>query len=259
MPTDPSALILDHVRQFTVGFAKAGDRPNALGSGVLVRTGTLSGILTCAHVEELLRERRKIGWVDFNRGLSFQAETLDMETVPSILQGSSQWKVAEPDICFIHLPYHRAGSFAANCSFLNADANFERFREPDPSADVIDAVFGLVEDFSGPTTREHGLVTSKVRGVLTPGRIVAKDDETTTLECLEQNIPDLPGRFGGTSGGGLWRVYLRTSQDGAPSIEECRLIGIASQDNLVARPPRIICQSPRRLANVLAGARDRFS
>ena len=120
---------------------------------------------------------------------------------------------------------------------------------------MVHTVCGLVEEFSGPTTRESGgLVKRGLKAVLTPGRIVEKDGGTTTLECLERNISDLPGSFGGTSGGGLWRVNLRAREDGSPEIVELRLRGIASWEDRNARPPRIVCQEIGRLAQIITKA-----
>ena len=48
--------VLNKVKQFTVGFGRAGETPAAKGSGVLIRYGEISGILTCAHVENHLHE-----------------------------------------------------------------------------------------------------------------------------------------------------------------------------------------------------------
>jgi hypothetical protein len=44
---------------------------------------------------------------------------------------------------------------------------------------------------------------------MTPGNLLDLNHETATLGCLDTNIDDLPNSFGGTSGGGPWRVYLR--------------------------------------------------
>jgi hypothetical protein len=53
---------LNKVKQFTVGFGRAGEKPAAKGSGVLVKQGELTGILTCAHVAAHLRELKQPGW-----------------------------------------------------------------------------------------------------------------------------------------------------------------------------------------------------
>ena len=51
--------VLDKVKHFTIGFARAGETPAAKGSGVLIKHGELHGILTCAHVDKYLRELKQ--------------------------------------------------------------------------------------------------------------------------------------------------------------------------------------------------------
>jgi hypothetical protein len=70
---------------------------------------------------------------------------------------------------------------------------------------------------------------------------------SATLECFESNLPDLPSSFGGTSGGGLWRVYVRKrDDDGGYEAVHHRLIGIASSEDR-RTPPRITCQGFGRI------------
>jgi hypothetical protein len=75
-----------------------------------------------------------------------------------------------------------------------------------------------------------------------------------TLECFRQNIPDLPSSFGGTIGGGLWRVYVRKLEDESFDAVHHRLIGIASREEK-SSPPRIICQGTGRVEALLEAVR----
>ena len=79
-----------------------------------------------------------------------------------------------------------------------------------------------------------------------------------TLECFEENIPDLPDSFGGKSGGGLWRVYARKREDGSFETVYHRLIGIASSEDK-GTPPRIACQGIGRIDMMLEGVRRQMS
>ncbi len=82
MIDDIAGATLDKVKQFTVGFGRAGDEPAAKGSGVPVKYGGMIGILTCAHVDRFLRKSKQpIGLVRLNRGLIDQFGTLNMEEV----------------------------------------------------------------------------------------------------------------------------------------------------------------------------------
>jgi hypothetical protein len=66
------------------------------------------------------------------------------------------------------------------------------------------SVFGLVEEFTGATTREKGMATTLLQGVLTPGALLDLSAVNPTLECFEDNLHVLPDSFGGTSGGGCF-------------------------------------------------------
>jgi hypothetical protein len=70
-----------------------------------------------------------------------------------------------------------------------------------------------------------------LKGVLTSGELRDFEALTATLECFKQNLSDLPDSFGGTSGGGLWRVYVRKRDDGSFEAVHHRLIGIASRED----------------------------
>ena len=252
--------MLDRVKQFTIGFAIAGDTPAAKGTGVLVKHGELHGILTCAHVDKYLRDlKQPIGLVRFNRGLAQQFGTLDMGRIFSHVAGEEPWTQGDDDISFIRLPPDLVGNIAKDCVFLDAERNFSK-PEPDDRSSLIPAhsVFGLVEKFTGATTRQSGMATTLLKGVLTSGVLRDFGALNATLECFKENLPDLPDSFGGTSGGGLWRVYVRKGDDGSFEAVHHRLIGIASQEDKCS-PPRITCQGMGRVEAMLEGVRRSLS
>ena len=256
MLKDLAAAVLDRVVLFTVGFARAGETPAAKGSGVLVKHGELHGILTCAHVDKYLRTlKQPVGMVRFNRGSAQQFGTVDLGDVFSYAAGEEPWDKGDDDISFIHLPPNLIGNIAKDCVFLDADMNFTK-PEPEDRSSLIPAfsVFGLVEKFTGATTRQDGRATTNLKGVLTSGLPRDSGALNTTLECFEQNIPDLPESFGGTSGGGLWLVYAREDEGGFKAVHH-RLMGIASREELDCSPPRIICQGMGRVEALLEGVR----
>jgi hypothetical protein len=256
MPKDVADAVLDKVKHFTIGFGRAGDTPAAKGSGVLIKQGELHGILTCAHVDKYLRElKQPVGLVRLNRGLAQQSGTLNMDEVLSYAAGDEPWTKGGEDIAFIHLPQHLVGNIEKDCVFLDAEKNFTK-PEPNDHSSLIQAhsVFGLVEQFTGATTRQNGRATTLLKGVLTSGVLRDLDALTATLECFEENRPDLPDSFGGTSGGGLWRVYVRKRDDRSFEAVHHRLIGIASREDK-GTPPRITCQGIGRIEMMLEGAR----
>lgn len=257
MAKDLADAVLERVVQFTIGFARAGETPAAKGSGVLVKHGELHGILTCAHVDKYLRElKQPLGLVRFNRGSAEQFGTLDMGDVFSHAAGDEPWDKGDDDICFVRLSPDLVGNIAKDCVFLDADRNFTK-PEPEDRSSLIPAfsIFGLVECFTGPTTRQDGRATTNLKGVLTSGIPRDFGPLNSALECFEQNIPDLPASFGGTSGGGLWRVYVRENAGGGFDAVHHRLMGIASREELDCSPPRIISQGMGRVEALLEAVR----
>jgi len=260
MPDGISDAVLDRVRHFTIGFARAGEAPAAKGSGVLIKHGELHGILTCAHVDKYLRQlKQPIGLVRLNRGLAQQSGTLSLDEVLTYAAGEAPWTKRGDDIAFIHLPAHLVGNIAKDSVFLDAEKNFAK-PEPDYPSSLIQvhSIFGLVEQFTGATTRQRGRATTLLKGVLTSGVLRDLDALTATLECFEENLPDLPESFGGTSGGGLWRVYVRRRADGGFDSVHHRLIGIASSE-VQGAPPRITCQGMGRIEMILKGVCRKMS
>ncbi|KJC52029.1 hypothetical protein [Bradyrhizobium sp. LTSP857] len=248
-----SDAALSKVWHFTIGFARAGETPAAKGSGVLVKYKGLMGILTCGHVDTYVRSlKQPIGLVRFNRGLAEQFGTIDLDEVFSHVAGEEPWERGSDDIAFINLPPHLVGNIAKDCVFLDIERNFVR-PDPDSRSELlgVHAVFGLVEAFTGETTRQNKRATTRLRGVLTPGKLLQIDHLNATLECFEENIPTLPDSFGGTSGGGLWRVYVRKRDDGVFEAEHYRLLGIASREDIALTPPQIACQGPGRIEMLL--------
>lgn len=115
----------------------------------------------------------------------------------------------------------------------------------------VDAAFGLVHEFSGEPKRGGGRVTTPMKGILTPGHVVARENSVMTLECMDYSVPQLPKSFGGTSGGGLWRVYIADEPDGSYRALETRLIGIATFQRDATH---IMCQAMERIEQCLVPA-----
>jgi hypothetical protein len=203
--------------------------------------------------------KQPVGLVRLNRGPTEQFGTLDMAEVDTYAAGEEPWTVGGEDLAFIHLPPHLVGNIARDCIFLDAEKNFTK-SQPDGYSPLIrvHSVFGLVEEFTGVTTRQNGRATTLLKGVLTSGVLCDVDALNATLECFEENLADLPDSFGGTSGGGLWRVYAHRREDGSFEGVHHRLIGIASRQTRDA-PPRIMCQGIGRIEMMLEGVLRRMS
>jgi hypothetical protein len=128
----------------------------------------------------------------------------------------------------------------------------KKFIDGEPSHRThVDAVFGLVDEFSEKPVKEKGSVTTPMQGVLTPGHIVERKNGAMTLECMAYNVPHLPNSFGGTSGGGLWRMYLNQADNSSYEHVQTRLCGVASFQR---DSTHIVCQGIERLEQALISA-----
>ncbi|MBR0960893.1 hypothetical protein [Bradyrhizobium japonicum] len=167
--------------------------------------------------------------------------------------GEPRWSNPDAvDLAFTRLPERDVATLNATCVFLNWDLNYKKFTSGEPKRDAhVDAVFGLVDEFSGEPVRGGGLVTTPMQGVLTPGHVVARDKGVMTLECMDYNVRRLPQSFGGTSGGGLWRMYLNVGTDGSYGEVETRLCGLASFQRDATH---IACQGIERIEQFLIPA-----
>lgn len=258
MPTDASELLVPHARRFTVGFVlNDPPAPKVLGSGVLLAVGQVSGILTCAHVAEQYRQRTEVGLLRFSRDNVDQRQKLMLgETTTLFIKeniGDPPWTNPNAiDLAFTQLPDRDVSTLKATCVFLSWDLNWKKFKGGEPShAAHVDAVFGLVDEFSGQPLVGGGSVTTPMKGVLTPGHVVSGDGGVLTLECMDYNIADLPKCFGGTSGGGLWRMYLNIAADGSYAEVQTRLCGVASFQRDATH---IVCQGFERIERFLLPA-----
>jgi len=170
------------------------------------------------------------------------------------LRGRQPWD--DQNLAFIHLPPHLIGNIEKDVVSLDIEKNSTK-PEPNDFSSLIrgHAVFGLVEALTGETTRQNGRAVTLLRGVMAPGELRDFNPSTATLECFETNLADLPHSFGGTSGGGLWRVYLRKNEDESFEVIHYRLIGIASRETKGVVPPRIMCQSIGLVEGLLENVR----
>jgi hypothetical protein len=164
--------------------------------------------------------------------------------------GDPPWSNPEAiDLAFTLLPVPDVATLSAFCVFLNWGRNMDKFMGGEPNHGAhVDAAFGLVHEFSGEPVAGDGLVTTPMQGVVTPGNIVRRGKGQMTLQCMDYNVAALPSSFGGTSGGGVWRMYANVASNGSYEEVQTRLCGVAS---FQPDATHIICQSFERINQAL--------
>jgi hypothetical protein len=259
--------IASHVANYSIGFCRFTGNANeedarASGSGTLVTVGTLSGVLTAGHVLENLPDTGNVGLVRYlNRSENLQKLKLDMGWAEKLIISSGEWTRSGPDIGFLRLPPTTAATLGATNSFLNLDKRRAEMVGAEPSSSYFDAVVGTVgrwtEDLAplNPSTKRKGFT-----GLFGAGTIIKKYEvDGYDLFNFKPAEPDpgieLPSDYGGVSGGGAWRAYLKVTAN-AYTLQELRLLGVAFFQ--IPAPPRgkpvLVCQGPRSVYITLVDA-----
>jgi hypothetical protein len=114
----------------------------------------------------------------------------------------------------------------------------------------VDAMLGLVAEFSQQPFIEGKEFISPMRGVLHTGHVCAQENGLLTVKAMDYNLHELPKSFGGMSGGGLWRVYF-VEDEKESKIVATMLCGIASWQ---IDHKKIACQGWDRIDQALVPA-----
>jgi hypothetical protein len=217
----------------TIGFVRVRDgAPASLGSGTLIRFGTVVGVLTCAHVLEALLREEEIGILCFPvRATQIQRLRLPMATTDHVAIGTPPWNEDGPDLAFLSLPAPFIGDIESIASIVNGDLHRQNIVAGDPEKTLkLCAMAGVVDEMTkAPILSEipGGIAaTTSFEALLNVGHIFV-DDENADRFRFQPIVSDgaiLPTSYEGTSGGGLWKFYLDPYDF---SLVQARLIGVA--------------------------------
>jgi len=233
----PDALlgaVSARLSHYTIAFIRltpspAGDEPQLIGSGVLVKAGGVHAILTAAHVLPLLP---KSGQVCILLEPTPQPHVVDRIGLTYREIAYSGGGYDGPDLAAVILAPSIAAALAAKKSFCNLD----RWRDAaagvsDDLHDGVWAVQGWVNERThvivNPETRERTTRFYNFTGFGGPDPAAALNGYDYFDFVYERQVPDCaPNSWGGVSGGGLWEIRLR--RDGGSITEERAILaGIA--------------------------------
>jgi hypothetical protein len=253
-------------RWYTIGFV-APERPLArsLGSGTLVSFGTLHGILTARHVVDEMHKQKEggrlneIGLVQSTmRDAQLQGIRFPSDFINDVTIGHEPDDEFGPDLAFIRLPDQTAAALMANCSFLNFHNEAELLKSPAPDGTKQrDFIFGIVAEWdTDEPDPSKGLDMGLISVQMNEGNVneIAARDGYDRLEFSplhDQEFQALPNQnvfppksYGGTSGGGLWRLAVETMADGKERLVQSRLLGLPYFEKEVNGWLTIICHGP---------------
>jgi hypothetical protein len=197
MAHDISDAILSHISNFAVGLVarEQGKGSTILGSGVLASIEGRRGILTCGHVAETYEKLPEIGLVRFV-ATGQQRRMIKLHDTQTIILKSSDTfteKKEVLDLAFTAFPPSTASSIEAQSVFLNIEKNRTRMEVLASSEGKhVDAMLGLVAEFSQKPFVEGKEVVSPMLGVLHSGHVCTQENGLLTFRAMDYNLHRLP-------------------------------------------------------------------
>lgn len=239
---------LRKMANFSIGLLRIIDDDIApLGSGTLVRVGKTCGIVTAAHVWDMVEREKRIGFYQNPlRRSEIQSAAEYTTNLATINIGQETYLEVGPDIAFVRLPDTKASTLEMHGAFLNADRHHEVIIERRETDDFhLDAIVGMVEEWDKTVTMRDRAKVIRLDALTNVGRATKLPDGQQGFDrLLFEPIPEdgfvLPSSYGGVSGGGLFRVYV----DG-DSVSRVTLFGVAFWETKVGgKAEKIICHGP---------------
>lgn len=246
MPTvDPndtaSDLALNNLSPSLIGFLRTNSKgkvvdPSGLGSGTLVQIGQRRGILTAAHVLDVLPAEEPIGILNFARRRELQHKIVISERDKFYLPEWPQSRIA--DCGFLMLDQEaisRLESFG--CVFHNL-AIPRKFKDVQHFGHDRQMTFvaGVVEE-----TREVQ-INQQNRPVIVYEAQTLPSKTLKRIQCLGLIVtsPDYasymsaPKTYQGLSGGGVWSLIFYRANDNEPLKIDKKLVGVAFYERAAA-------------------------
>ena len=259
MSFDFGPIMDANIAPSTISFLKIANpaAPVLFGSGTLVKCRNLRGILTCGHVFEAVATQNEIGILLYPVvSTTRQQFKIDVpEFVSDSIIFSATPKSADgPDLAFIPLPDQHAENLASLGTFVDLDIGKTRaFTSVPVDEECFEAVSGAIQDLTPPLRIEDKKAVQEISGLMNVGNVIS----TVTLNGFDivtfQPNPGpnfkLPASYGGTSGGGIWRVLVKKQENGCYSHRQNKLIGVAFWETdlpnrkIIGHGPESICEN----------------
>jgi hypothetical protein len=248
LPTSTIDVACDHIAQYTVAmnrvFRRDGKPDSQLvGTGTLVNIEGLDCILTADHVLEVFAEPERLSLMSSFKGEPRGHEfALSHLGIHRIARGPSA--EAGPDVGLIVLPQQSIGALRSEKIFYNVNRRSERFAGTYLPRDhgfwFNCGLIGETEKALAPLPNVPNL--KGYEGLCGASANPTESDDGV-FDYLEVRVDyggrtDLPGTFGGMSGGGLWQVLLRKTASGIIEPEDYILSGVTFFQTAVEQKTR---------------------
>ena len=249
--------VFTYMRDSTVTFLGEPDANGiAIGSGTFVEYGEIRGILTCSHVLRAITASNKVNIagheyrdaIGITKNLTVRNH--DIVEFPNIAN-------SQPDLGFLRIDDEEAASLKARYSFLNGNKHSELSEKPEPDSDhSLHFLSGAFEHLTTKKSYDGSTATIILATHHTQGQVVKRQEVgdhdylTFIPDPMEENREQLPPTFAATSGGGLWKYYLRKLPDNSVKLVEFRFTGIAFFQS-GEQPNQITCHGPMSVHKTL--------
>jgi hypothetical protein len=201
-----------------------------VGSGTFVFSSNAYGILTAAHVVDLLKGKFSLGLTLKEQEHKYAIDSMHL-AIRRIANG--QVDSEGPDLAFIQLPTSEIPTIKATSTFYNLDRNRDRILSTPPDLDMgIWALCGVPDILTTDGASEIGFESRKEfysRCGFGGIRSIYEVDgfDYCDFEVKYDSSPNIPESFGGVSGGGLWQIPLQKRPDQIIEAKEYILSGVA--------------------------------
>jgi hypothetical protein len=258
------------ISDFVVGFvalrgAEVDMRAELGGSGTLVQVEGSYGILTAHHVLQHLPDAPEIGLILPTR---FQPMlhrfVLRREAVRRLKVARGDRDSEGPDLGVLLLSEVDAGALRAWKTFYNLARHRQAVLD---SPGALDEGVWLMCGFAGELTEQHGPDRGYEKMMVFRGECGAGwvereyavgDFDYFDFEARYGGVDEPPKTFGGFSGAGLWQARLTQTPQGALSVQQPILSGVAFYESCLAEGRRTIkCHARRSVySHVLDAVRN---
>ncbi len=212
------------------------DNPRPLGSGVFAKCGSINGILTCGHVANELPTDRIFGIAPFGERDGFDTRAIisgSSTVADAIVEYTPPGCRSGPDLAFIPMPEDKFAKLTPIVSVIDLDEEYKKaLRVMSDDAKPYEAVAGFVDVLTDPATTSGTKKTIEINGLVNVGKLDGYENNRPWDLVAFRPEPDSyssnpPSSFDGTSGGGMWRLYVSEKASGEFDLIEARLVGIA--------------------------------
>lgn len=262
----PSQQIARQIANYTIGFAKldednVGPNASSVGTGTLACLGKVYGIVTAAHVLDALPKTGPVGIVRYHTSeMHFEKQTIEMLGATKVTIGGPTYDAEGPDLGFLRLPPDAIGWLKAINSFYDLRSSRDKFVSGTITAKTtIDAVAGMISDLTtDQPPSQKGERRKRFKAIFANGELtsIGPYHGHELMEFVQtrykEGVP--PERFGGTSGGAIWRFFI-DMVDGQPGVVARQHWGIPFYEHWrPGKTPILVCHGPDSIYGALFDA-----